>query len=267
MRPLVTAAAAAALAVAASRSLRAADGGVGAGVSAVGPRSPFAGPGISSPPPQGPPGAALGPLPPPPPPPSRPGTADAEERYPLKLRGDGGFNYQAPQFSALVAPDGTVTFHDRRLGYSASQATFTFDLSDEFARGFAHGTLYPNEKANFLAATFNRRTGMAARWYADQKRAARDDLPRRLDAIWADGRYRRRERRRVIFLLWAEMNPSGPAQPPESAIVETWVRKHLPQGSPDAYSPDELQAFASERPGQRPFRPYLSPLEMRFPSP
>jgi hypothetical protein len=267
MRPLLTVVAAASLAAAVPRSLWAADTGGGSGVSAVGPRSPFAGPGISSPPPQGPPGAALGPLPPPPPPPTRAGTVDTEERYPLKPRGDGGFNYEAPQFSAVVAPDGTVAFHDRRLTYSASQATFTFDLSDEFARGFAHGTLHPNEKANFLAATFNRRTSMAARWYADQKRAARDDLPRRLDAIWADSRYRRRERRRVIFLLWAETSPSGTASHPETAIIETWVRKHLPQGSPDAYSQDELQAFARERPGERPFRPYLSPLEMRFPAP
>jgi hypothetical protein len=266
MRPLLTVVAATGLAVASQRSLLAADAGIAAGVGAVGPRSPFAGPGISSPPPQGPPGAALGPLPPPPPP-GQAGAPDSEVRYPLKPRTDGGFNYEAPQFSAVVAADGTVAFHDRRLAYSARQATFTFDLSDEFAREFAHGTLYPNEKANFLAATFNRRTTMAAKWYADQKRAARDDLPRRLDAIWADTRYRRRERRRVIFLLWAEMNPSAPGARAESAVIETWIRKHLPQGSPDAYSGEELQALSRERVGERPFRPYLSPLEMRFSSP
>jgi len=266
MRPLFTVLAAAALAVAAQQPLRAADGGMGPGANAVGPRSPFAGPGISAPPPQGPPGAALGPLPSPAPP-ERAGAPDSEVRYPLKPRTDGGFNYEAPQFAAVVSPDGTVAFHDRRLAYSAPSATFAFDLSDEFAREFAHGTLYPNEKANFLAATFNRRTAMAAKWYADQKRAARDDLPRRLDAIWADNRYRRRERRRVIFLLWAEMNPSAADGRTGSAVIETWVRKQLPQGSPDAYSADELQAFSRERVGERPFRPYLSPLEMRFPSP
>ncbi len=261
MRPLLMVAVAT-LVLTARRPLRAADGGA----VPIGPRSPFAGPGVSASPPQGPPGAALGPLPltPPPGPASAP---DSEVRYVLKPRADGGFLYEAPQFSAVVAPDGTVAFHDGRLGYSARQTTFSFDLSDEFTRGFARGTLYRNDKAKFLASTSDRRTAMAAKWYADQKRAALAELPRQLDAIWADNRYRRRERRRVIFLLWAEMDPSRSDAHPASTTIEAWIRKHLPQGSPDAYTDAELQAFSRERLGERPFRPYVSPLEMRFPPP
>lgn len=250
------------LALTASRTIRGADAGVGS----LAARSPFAGEATSAAPPQAPPGAALGPLPSAPAS-GRGSTPDAEVRYPLKPIANGGLSYEAPQFSAVIASDGTVRFRDRRLAYSAPKATFTFDLSDEFARGFAHGTLYPYEKANFLAATFKERTGMAARWHADQRRAARDDLPRRLDAIWADNRYRPRERRRVIFLLWAEMNPSAAEARPASGVIETWIRKRLPRGSPDAYSDDELRSLSRERVGERPFAPYLSPLEMRFPSP
>jgi hypothetical protein len=219
-----------------------------------------------------PPGAALGPLPvatgt------TRPGMRDAEARYPLKARADGGFVYEAPLYSAAVAPDGTVIFHDRRLEYSAPEATFSFDLSDEFARELGHGTLYAHDKANFLAATFKRRTEMAAKVYAEQMRAAKDDLPHRLDALWADDRYRRRERRRVIFLLWSEVNTSAADARPAAGIIEAWIRKQLPRGSADAYSDDELEALSRERgrgQGQgdeRAFRPYGSPLQMRWPSP
>jgi len=262
MRPL-SILAAVTLALTASRTVRAADAGVGS----LAARSPFVGEATSASAPQTPPpGAALGRLPSAPVP-GRGSTPDSEVRYPLKPIANGGLSYEAPQFSAVIAPDGTVRFHDRRLGYSARKATFTFDLSDEFARGFAHGTLYPYEKANFLAATFKERTAMAAKRYADVKRAAADDLPRRLDAIWADGRYRRRERRRVIFLLWAEMNPAAAEARPASAIIEAWIRRRLPRQSPDAYSDDELRALSRERVGERPFAPYLSPLEMRFSAP
>jgi hypothetical protein len=71
----------------------------------------------------------------------------------------------------------------------------------------------------------------------------------------------------VIFLLWAEMDPSSSDAHPASATIEAWIRKHLPQGSPDAYTDAELQTFSRERLGERPFRPYVSPLEMRFPPP
>jgi hypothetical protein len=215
----------------------------------------------------GPPGAKLGPLPSAGAATERPGSGEAEARYALEPRADGGFFYEAPQFTAVVAPDGTVAFQDRRLVYSAPKSTFTFDLSDEFVRELAHGTLYPHEKANFLAATFLQRTAMAGRWYADQKRAAQADLPHRLDALWADTRYRRRERRRVIFLLWAETNGSTADGRSAAAIIETWIRQRLPRGSADAYSDVELKALSGDPSTQRPFRPYGSPLEMRFPSP
>jgi hypothetical protein len=101
---------------------------------------------------EGPPGASLGPLPfaagg------GKAGDADPEKRYALTPGANGVLLYEAPQFSAVVAPDGAVTFHNRRLAYSARTSTFRFDLSDE-SRSHA--------KADFLAATLKRRTAMAA---------------------------------------------------------------------------------------------------------
>jgi hypothetical protein len=208
------------------------------------------------------PGAFLGPLPA-----ARGSDADAEERsYPLTPRPEGGAFYDSLQFAAEVAPDGTVTFRDHRLRYSRRDTLFTFDLTDEFARELAHGTLYPREKANFLAATFRKRTDMAAQVYAAQMRTALRDIPARLDALWADTRYRRRERRRVIFLLWEEADRSEHAGHSADQIIGTWILQHLRFGSPDAYSTAELESLSHERMGQRPFNPYGASLEMRAPT-
>jgi hypothetical protein len=171
--------------------------------------------------------------------------------------------YEAPQFSAEVAPDGTVRFHDRRLQYSPSQTTFSFDLFDEFVH---HGTLYPYEKASFLTATFKRRTAMAAKWYARQLRATVQELPRRLDALWADTRYRRRERRRIICLLWEDLDTTAASAPHSAMIIEEWVRKQLPRGSPDAYTNDELDACSRERADAPAFTPYGASVEGTNPS-
>jgi hypothetical protein len=209
-------------------------------------------------------GAFLGPM-------KKPGESDPERRYPLKPGANGTLLYEASQFSAEVAPDGTVTFHDRRISYSARRAAFSFDLSDEFVREFAHGTSYPYLKANFLAATFNRRTEMAAELNSRQMRAARAELPRQLDALWDDTRYRRRERRRIVFLLWQELDKSSADGRSTATAIEAWIRKRLPRGSADAYSDQELDAYSHERRGEPAFNPYGSPsgspLEMRAPSP
>lgn len=258
--PLMTMTAAT-IAVVAMQPTQAADGGA----DALDHRPPDAGAQKSPFRPIGPAGAFLGPLP------SAPGRessegSDPERRYPLKQRANGVLLYEAPQFSAVVAPDGTVTFHDRRLAYSAPKSTVSFDLSDEFVHEFTRGTLYPYEKANFLAATFARRTSMAARIHARQMRAAEDELPRHLDGLWADTRYRRRERRRIIFLLWEDVDTSEAVTRPAARIIEAWIRKRLPRNSPDAYTDDELAVFSRERVGCPGFRPYGSPLEMRWPA-
>lgn len=192
--------------------------------------------------------------------------AGPELQYPLKSRANGGLFYDAPQFSADVAPDGTVRFHDRRLEYSPSKTTFSFDLFDEYVHHFARGTLYPYEKASFLAATFKRRTAMAAKWYARQIRAADQELPRRLDALWADIRYRRRERRRIICLLWEDVDTTAASGPHSAMLIEAWVRKRLPHGSPDAYTDDELDACSRDRVGAPAFRPYGPSPEAKSPA-
>ena len=190
---------------------------------------------------------------------------EPDKLYRLTPGANGDLVYEAPQFVAVVAPDGTVTFHDRRIIYSRRRATFSFDLSDEFARELTHGTSSPYAKADFLAATFKRRTAMAANVSSQQMAAAQRELPSRLDALWADTRYRRRERRRIIFLLWRELETADGSGRSAATTIEAWVRKRLPRGSPDAYGDQELAAYFRENQNEPAFSPYGSPLEMRWP--
>ena len=208
----------------------------------------------------GPAGAFLGPL-------KKPGESDPERRYPLKPGANGTLLYEAPQFSAEVAPDGTVTFRDRRIAYSARKSTLSFDLSDEFVREFKRGTSYPYLKANFLAGTFKQRTAMAAEVNSRQMRAARAELPSQLDALWADTRYRRRERRRIVFLLWQDLDKSSADGRSGATTIEAWIRKSLPRGSADAYNDPELDLYSHEHSGAPAFNPYGSLLQMRQRSP
>lgn len=207
------------------------------------------------------PGAFLGPLP------SSEGGRNTERgpHYSLAPQPGGGALYDSPEFSAMVAPDGTVTFHDHRIRFQPRDDQLRFDLTDEFSRELGHGTLYRHQKANFLAATFRERTDMAARAQAARMRVALQEIPARLDALWADTRYRRRERRRVIFLLWAEADRASSGSPPARAVIEKWIRRRLPAGSPDAYSKSELEALSRDRPDLPPFAPYAGSLEMRSP--
>ena len=188
-----------------------------------------------------------------------------DQLYPLTPSANGKFVYEAPQFVAVVASDGTVTFRDRRIVYSPRSATFSLDLSDEFARELTHRTSFPYAKADFLAATFKRRTAMAANVSSQQVRAAQLELPSQLDALWADTRYWRRERRRIIFLLWRQLETADGNGRSAATTIEAWVRKRLPRGSPDGYDDQELAAYFREDQKQPAFSPYGSPLQMRSP--
>jgi hypothetical protein len=128
------------------------------------------------------------------------------------------------------------------------QVSGSFDLTDEFVRMLGH---HPNqlEKARFLSATFEFRIQLAAETRrADLKRAL-DKLPERLDELWNDGRYSSRERRRLLYELWADLDQTGDGEK-AAAIILRFIRRRLPCGTSDAYSKDELDAFAKARPAQ-----------------
>jgi hypothetical protein len=239
-----------------------------------------------------------------------------EGSYGLRRWGE-GYVYEDDKFEARVAPDGTVSFKDKRGGASlftpfswisksraqrqqqspdraardpvayrhtpwtappgpsqnprsipqeevcppgsscsavpvstAVRVSGSFDLTDELMRALGKD---PNalDKARFLSATFEFRIKLAIEERRRLMKKALGDLPRYLDDLWADERYSPRERRRLLYELWYETDRT-PEGDRAAKTMEAFIRRHLPCGGADAYTPGELDAFRTSRP-DRPF--------------
>ena len=124
----------------------------------------------------------------------------------------------------------------------------SFDLTDEILGALGQSP-YRVEKARFLSATFEFRIKLAMEARKHDILRALDRLPERLDALWSDGRYSARERRRILSELWLEMDRTTDGQI-AAGILEQFIRRRLPCGNPDAYTKDELDALAKQHPEQ-----------------
>jgi hypothetical protein len=127
-----------------------------------------------------------------------------------------------------------------------------FDLTDEILRGLGHDP-YALDKAHFLSATFEFRIKLAIEAQKLAMQKALDQLPARLDELWSDGRYSARERRRILYELWSELD-STPEGERAARIMDDFIRKRLPCGSPETYTGAELEGFTKTR-GERRFAP------------
>jgi hypothetical protein len=113
---------------------------------------------------------------------------------------------------------------------------------------------YRYEKAKFLAVTFDFRVRLAAKHQAKLLSEAIADLPNRLDGLWRDAGFGPREKRRIVCLLWTEVNVDQPGARQAADTITSWIRRRLPAGSTDAYTAPELAACGES--GRRPFAPY-----------
>jgi hypothetical protein len=127
-----------------------------------------------------------------------------------------------------------------------------FDLTDEIMRGLGKDP-HALDKARFLSATFEFRMKLAIAQRKRQMRKALDDLPQILDDLWADARYSPRERRRILYELWYEMDRT-PEGDRAAKMIDVFIRRRLPCGGADGYTPGELDAFRKSHP-DRPFSP------------
>ena len=166
--------------------------------------------------------------------------------------------FSLPESPGFADPTLALPAEMRRpLGPMLVGVTGTFDLTDELMLQTGQGW-YRTDKAKFLSATFEFRLKMAVTEHRRLLLAAIDELPDRLRALWADGRYTPRERRRIVFLLWAEVDVRDDSGRAIVRAIESWIRNELPEGSASAYTPDELKEFQRTAEG-RVFSPYGSP--------
>jgi hypothetical protein len=161
-----------------------------------------------------------------------------EEAYPLESVGRDGYVYSGPAFTAHIALDGTVSFDDKNIGFVKGTSGGSFDLNDLLMKGH-HQDPYRYEKQKFLSATAAKRTELARQAREEQLRQSLGELPWHCDEIWRDRRRAARERRSLLYALWKDTSDeAGGAE--ARAIIEKFIRRYLPAGSPDAFSDDEL---------------------------
>ncbi len=143
------------------------------------------------------------------------------------------------------------------LALTPISITGTFDLSDEMLRMTGQGW-HKYEKAKFLSATFDFRVRLAAARQARLLREALADIPDRLDGLWRDPTFTPRERRRIMCLLWAEVNVEDAASRRAADVMLRWIGQKLPEGSTDGFTASETAACTDI--SLRPFDPYSDPL-------
>jgi hypothetical protein len=173
------------------------------------------------------------------------------ERFPLQSLGREGYLYEGPRFSAHVTPEGEVRFDDKNIGFNRGTSSGSFDVTDLLMKGKGEDSRR-YEKQKFLEATADLRAELARKARAERTREALAGLPSHLASVWGDRRRPARERRRLLFALWKEADDEGGRE--ARVIIESFIRQRLPEGSDEAYSTDELDAYS--RAGRQPFQPY-----------
>jgi hypothetical protein len=144
---------------------------------------------------------------------------------------------------------GTCNTPDFTEKPSSIEVRGSFDLTDEIMR--AHGQdPYAYEKARFLSSTFEMRIKMAIAARKADLKASLESLPQRLEELLGDDRYTPRERRRILYELWYEADDT-PEGVRAARLLEDFVRRRLPCGSPQGYAAEELESLRKLHPDRR----------------
>jgi hypothetical protein len=180
----------------------------------------------------------------------------------LRREPDGTCHYDGRAITATILADGGVVFDDKgaeattRWGVDEpAERVVTPDdavAPQQLALGLrVQGRAWDAERTWFLRQTedIRRELADAARERelraADRDlRAADRDLRAQLDRIWCDASRTKAERRRSIHTIWASMSADEDGERGR-AVVIGYVRRNLPAGSADAYTPDELAKLAA----------------------
>jgi hypothetical protein len=96
--------------------------------------------------------------------------------------------------------------------------------------------------------------GLAHSYYRRANEVALLELPQRLARAWGDTRFSGPERRRLLYAMWAEAAETAEGRRAR-AVIEDFIRRELPPGSPAAFTPAELARVRATPEGAH-FDPY-----------
>lgn len=120
---------------------------------------------------------------------------------------------------------------------------------------------YASAKRDFLERTRDERMAMRINRESQLPARAEATMRKHLAGVWRRTDLPAAARREAIFELWDECVEDGDEEKVDAgnrarSAVVGFVRAHLPAGSADAYSADELAALNRRRTSKAPFAPY-----------
>jgi hypothetical protein len=134
-----------------------------------------------------------------------------------------------------------------------------FDVTDALMR--SHGIdPYASKKLKFLDSTRDERVQIGNKHRAEQLAQVAPLMQRNLVTLWASQRDPA-ARKRALFELWDECTETGDpaavtAGQAARRLVIGFIRGHLPAGSADAFTADEIAALAKTQQSKTAFQPY-----------
>ncbi|MCA9655871.1 MAG: hypothetical protein H6712_12435 [Myxococcales bacterium] len=172
-------------------------------------------------------------------------------------------------FRATLLPDG-------RLKFRITVTPASMPGMSEIVRAAQGQELYQQQKKRLLEETFELRLQMAVDFARDKMERRLKSLYRDLLEQWSDDSSSEASRREGLFHRWDECEEgfgfalSGFEDAHSSEIdelrresgqqaretIEGFIRRHLPKGSPQAYSEDELRRLNGGRHSRARFAPY-----------
>jgi hypothetical protein len=180
--------------------------------------------------------------------------------------GKGGYRGKRPGFEFTIARDGTIDFHDgggvQMPGLLALGALGIFDLTDMVIR-LQGGDPYVYDKSLVVALTRPMRDDMTDKDRLDRLAQALATLPANLRSLWNRQDIGAPARRALLFRLWDELveggaDPEGQAAAQARGLILRFIEVHLPAGSVDGYSREELHHLNSQRRSAASFAPYAA---------
>jgi hypothetical protein len=179
-----------------------------------------------------------------------------------ELKPDGtGTKSEHQTFRIRVAADGTAKIQDKANLQRKGILSGTFDVSDAMMRRKGIDP-YASYKLKVLDETRDERVAIGKRYRTQQLGSSKQLVQVNLDRLWAMA-LEPAARKQGLFELWDDCADEGPRDDELVAggaaareHVLGFIRSRLPAGSPDAFTPVEIERFNKHRKSRAAFAPY-----------
>ncbi len=216
-------------------------------------------------------------------PPARDGKPRSLAEAGFRRRRNGKLVYPGAGFRAELKPDGRMVFRDLPAALPRDPETNRRKVALPSMAGLAEGIraaqgqeLYQQQKKRLLEQTFELRLQMAVEFARDKVERRLASLYRELLDDWHDRGRSAAVRRTRLFERWDECEEgpavalpgfAGEARSEVDEIrrsaggkaretIEGFIRRHLAQGTADAFTAEELRRLNARRRSRARFRPY-----------